>query len=161
MQPVVQETDCSLSIHADGTWHYYDQPLERITLIRLLYTVLSKEAHGQYFIITPVETVPVCVEDAPYSVLSIEWDKQGQGIQCWLNDGTVCPINAAHPIRFAEHGAVYIHVRYDRHHNSLEARLTFRAYMQFAELLEVVNETTFLVRSYGSIYTIQVPRHQA
>jgi hypothetical protein len=145
----VSASDVSLlRIDTEGIWYYGDTPLERLALVRLFYTVLNKQPDG-YYITTPVENVRVEVEDAPYTVVAVEFDGQGQGYVCVLNDETTFPLDELHPLRMDERGVVYVVVRQDTVSSDLEARVNARAFLHLVEQAQVMDDGRCVLRSYG------------
>jgi hypothetical protein len=63
--------DIGLKIGRDGTWYYEDSPIGRKPLVKLFASVLRREADG-YYLVTPVEKVPIEVEDAPFLAVAME-----------------------------------------------------------------------------------------
>ena len=55
-------------IDREGEWFYNNSPIKNIKLINLFSTVLRKD-ENDYFLVTPVEKVPVKVELAPYKII--------------------------------------------------------------------------------------------
>ncbi len=55
-------------IDREGDWYYNNSPIKNIKLINLFSRVLKKESNN-YFLVTPVEKVPVKVEIAPYVII--------------------------------------------------------------------------------------------
>lgn len=68
--------DIGLKIGRDGTWYYEGSPIGRKPLVKLFASVLKREADG-YYLVTPVEKVPIEVEDAPFLAVAIEATGQG------------------------------------------------------------------------------------
>jgi hypothetical protein len=68
--------DIGLKIARDGTWSYRGSPIGRRPLVNLFASVLRKEANG-YFLVTPVEKVPIEVEGAPF--IAVEMQRKGSG----------------------------------------------------------------------------------
>jgi hypothetical protein len=135
------EADNGLKIDADGTWFYEGKPLERLGLVRLFYSVLKNE-EDRYYIVTPVEKVPVDVEDAPYSVVAVR--KHEQGIDCILNDETLVNLTNACVPRIASNHALYIQTP-----NTLQARFTRSAFSQLTEWIQETPEGSYLLESYS------------
>ena len=52
----------------EGNWFYNDSPIKNYKLTKLFSTVLRKD-DDEYFLVTPVEKVPVRVELAPYKII--------------------------------------------------------------------------------------------
>ena len=55
-------------IDREGNWFYNDSPIKNYKLTKLFSTVLRKD-DDEYFLVTPVEKVPVKVELAPYKII--------------------------------------------------------------------------------------------
>ena len=121
--------DIGLKIARDGNWSYQGSPIGRKPLVKLFASVLRREQDGRYYLVTPVETVLVEVEDAPF--LAVEMTVEGKGAEqrlsfrTNLDDDVVADL--AHPLRFRrnEDGSFtpYLQVR-----EVLEARLARPVY---------------------------------
>jgi hypothetical protein len=69
--------DIGLAIGRDGTWFYQGGPIKRKGLIKLFASVLRLEADGRYYLVTPVEKVPIAVEHLPF--VAVEMWREGEG----------------------------------------------------------------------------------
>ena len=58
-------------IDREGEWFYNKSPIKNKKLLNLFSTVLRKDKN-EYFLVTPVEKVPVKVELAPYKIIDFE-----------------------------------------------------------------------------------------
>ncbi|MAR95381.1 MAG: hypothetical protein CMD46_03355 [Gammaproteobacteria bacterium] len=58
-------------INREGDWFYNDEPIKNSRLVNLFSTVLRKD-DDNYFLVTPVEKVPVKVDIAPYKIIDFE-----------------------------------------------------------------------------------------
>lgn len=58
-------------IDREGEWFYNKSPIKNKKLLNLFSTVLRKD-ENEYFLVTPVEKVPVKVELAPYKIIDFE-----------------------------------------------------------------------------------------
>ena len=58
-------------IDREGDWFYNKSPIKNKKLLNLFSTVLRKDKN-EYFLVTPVEKVPVKVELAPYKIIDFE-----------------------------------------------------------------------------------------
>lgn len=128
--------DIGLVIQRDGTWIHQGSPIERIELVKLFSSVLRREADGRYFIVTPVEKVPIRVVDAPFLAVEMEVRGAGDGQELiWrTNVDDVFTAGTDHPLRFEledSSGGLkpYISVRY-----GLEARVTRALYYDLVNL---------------------------
>ena len=130
-----------ISISKDGVWYYEDTPIERKNLIRLFYSALCHEG-DTFEIRTPIETVPVIVEDKPYHIKSVY--RGGEGFIAHLNDDTSIPINAQHPLTLKNENTLILLVR-----DTLEASFSHNAYMTVASALEVDSDGNYTIESFG------------
>ena len=69
--------DIGLKIGRDGTWYYQGSPIARQGLVNLFAKVLRLEEDGRYYLVTPVEKVPIEVESLPF--LAVEMTREGEG----------------------------------------------------------------------------------
>lgn len=68
--------DIGLRIARDGTWFYQGGPINRKPLVKLFATVLRHEDDG-FYLVTPVEKVPIAVEGEPF--IAVEMTREGSG----------------------------------------------------------------------------------
>lgn len=68
--------DIGLKIARDGTWYYQGSPISRKPLVKLFSTVLRREDDG-FYLVTPVEKVPIDVEWEPF--IAVVLDRKGEG----------------------------------------------------------------------------------
>ena len=61
-----------IKILKDGTWLYRNSPITRIEIVKLFSTVLKLDSDGYYYLETPVEKGMIDVEDAPFTVTSMD-----------------------------------------------------------------------------------------
>ncbi|WP_136066801.1 DUF1285 domain-containing protein [Modicisalibacter radicis] len=64
--------DMDLLIRADGVWLHDGEPIRRPRLVRLLSTILRREADGDHYLVTPVEKWRIRVEDRPFLVVDAD-----------------------------------------------------------------------------------------
>jgi hypothetical protein len=94
--------DIGLKIGRDGTWYYQESPIGRKPLVKLFASVLRHEDDGNYYLVTPVEKVPVAVEDAPFLAVSMQAEGEGaaQVLSFRTNLDEVVAAGPAHPLSF-------------------------------------------------------------
>jgi hypothetical protein len=94
--------DIGLKIGRDGTWYYQGSPITRKGLVRLFASVLRLEDDGRYYLVTPVEKVPIAVESLPF--LAVEMRREGEGESQTLtfrtNVDDVVTAGEDHPLGF-------------------------------------------------------------
>jgi len=71
-------------IDREGEWFYNKSPIKNKKLINLFSTVLRKDKN-EYFLVTPVEKVPVKVELAPYKIIDFEIGEESVELVTNLN----------------------------------------------------------------------------
>lgn len=95
--------DIGLKIARDGTWSYQGSPIQRKPLVKLFASVLRQEGDGSYWLVTPVEKVPIRVEGAPF--VAVEMWTEGRGEAQLLlfrtNVDDVVAADGEHPLGFA------------------------------------------------------------
>ncbi|QFU02210.1 hypothetical protein FIU83_11205 [Halomonas sp. THAF5a] len=72
-----QRGEMDLTIAADGRWLHEGSAIARPRLVRLLSTILRREADGDYWLVTPAEMQRIRVEDRPFLVVDAEPDGDG------------------------------------------------------------------------------------
>jgi hypothetical protein len=94
--------DIGLRIGRDGTWYYQDSPIGRKPLVKLFASVLRHENDGKYYLVTPVEKVPVAVEDAPFLAVSMQAEGRGEAqvLSFRTNLDEVVVAGSGHPLSF-------------------------------------------------------------
>jgi len=122
-----------LRIGRDGTWYYQGGPINRKPLVKLFASVLRREADG-FFLVTPVEKVPIAVEGEPFAAVEMTREGEGRGqrlafrtnVDDWVTAGP------GHEIGFREEPegghAPYVVVR-----DGLRAQLTRPVYYELTE----------------------------
>ena len=69
--PAAEPCDYDIRIAPDGTWFYLGTPIERLPLVKLFATVLSRDEAGQYWLTTPAERGRITVDDAPFTAVEL------------------------------------------------------------------------------------------
>lgn len=91
--------DLNMRIARNGTWFYEGTPIGRPALVRLFSTILKLE-NGKYFLVTPVEKVGICVDDAPFVAVDFQCD--GDDLIFTTNVGDTVRAGPDHPIRVCQ-----------------------------------------------------------
>lgn len=63
--------EIDIQIKRNGDWYYQGSLIQRPRMVRLFSTVLRRENEA-YFLVTPVEKLRIQVDDAPFTVVSME-----------------------------------------------------------------------------------------
>lgn len=118
--------DIGLRIVSDGTWVYGGTPIARKALVQLFARVLRRDPDGRYFLVTPVERVPITVEDAPFLAVEMQVDGEGPGqlitFRTAVDDIVRC--GPEHPLRLVRQPGTGGLKPYVRVRGGLEALLT-------------------------------------
>jgi len=128
-------------------------------LVKLFASVLRLEEDSRYYLVTPVEKVPIEVESLPF--VAVEMSREGQGRSQTLmfrtNVDDLVTADAEHPLGF-EPGRLggftpFIHVR-----GGLKARLARPVYYELASLAVAEGEPDNLgVWSGGTFFPFPRP----
>ncbi|AWN39363.1 DUF1285 domain-containing protein [Methylobacterium durans] len=109
--------EIDMRIASDGTWFHNGSPIRRPALVKLFASILRKEADGRIVLVTPVESVGIVVDDAPFVAveMAVEGAGEARRIAFRTNVDDLVPLDAEHTLRFEqdEGGGLrpYIHVR--------------------------------------------------
>jgi hypothetical protein len=151
--------DIGLKIGRDGTWYYQGGPFTRKPLVKLFASVLRLEEDGCYYLVTPVEKVPIAVESLPFVAVEMKRDGEGKAqiLTFRTNVDDVVTAGPEHPLGF-QPGSLggftpYIHVR-----GGLRARLARPVYYELAALATEAGEPReFGVWSGGVFFPFPAP----
>ena len=143
--------DIGLKIMRDGTWFYEGSPIGRKPLVKLFSTVLRREEDG-FYLVTPVEKVPIEVEGEPF--IAVAMTRKGEGSDQRLtfttNVDDEVTAGPAHAIGFhaePEGGqAPFVDVR-----DGLRAQLSRAVYYELADMT-VETEAGLGVWSDGAFF---------
>lgn len=121
--------EMDLTIKANGDWYYGGTIFKRMSLVKLLASVLKKEAN-EYFLVTPVEKIKIQVEKYPLIITQWRWlDDQCTTMQLTTNIDDEIILDAEHPVRIEEDGGLSVIVR-----RNLSASIHRNVYYQWVEL---------------------------
>lgn len=153
--------DLGIRIARDGTWHHHGSPIGRLPLVKLFASVLSRDADGSYWLVTPAERGRIEVEDVPFLAveLTAAGDGRGQQLIFRTNLDDIVTAGPDNPLRVetAANGepAPYILVR-----DGLEARLARPVFYELVELgseQQVGGAAQFGVWSGGAFFRLGDP----
>lgn len=145
--------DIAIRIARDGTWHYQGSPIRRKELVCLFASVLTREADGSFWLITPAERGRIEVEDAPFLAVELfVCQCRGRQILSFrTNVDEVIEAGPEHPIRVARDIVTclptpYVTVRPGRGPLPIEARIERSVYYELVALAvpECVHGETLL-----------------
>jgi hypothetical protein len=117
--------DIDMRIARDGTWFYQGSPIGRKELAKLFASVLKRDDIGAYWLITPVETASIEVDDLPFVAveMTVEGEGQDQQLRFRTNLDDFVTVDEQHPLG-CDHDAVTGEPRpWVRIRNRLDARI--------------------------------------
>jgi hypothetical protein len=126
--------DSEMRIAADGAWYHQGGPIRRPAMVRAFSSLLTRDAAGQHWLVTPFERLSIAVEDAPFLATDMEarTDDAGRPVLAFrLNTDDVVLLGPDHPLRVAgtaDLPAFYLAVRH-----GAEARLNRSTYGQLID----------------------------
>jgi hypothetical protein len=127
--------DIGLKIGRDGTWYYQGSPIERKALVKLFASVLRREDDGRYYLVTPVEKVPIAVESLPF--VAVEMRREGEGEEQALtfrtNIDDMVTAGPDHPLGF-QPGTLGGFIPFILVRDKLAARLSRSIYYELAAM---------------------------
>ena len=94
-------------IDREGNWFYNNSPIKNYKLINLFSRVLKRESND-YFLVTPVEKVPVKVEIAPYVI--IDYKINDDSISLTTNMNYEFILNKENSTKLIEYQNTYISI---------------------------------------------------
>jgi hypothetical protein len=151
--------DIGLKIGRDGTWYYQGGPIARKGLVKLFASVLRLEEDGRYYLVTPVEKVPIEIESLPF--VAVEMRREGKGetqvLTFRTNVDDVVTANEEHPLGF-QPGKLGGFIPFILVRGGLKARLSRSVYYELAALaVELGGPERFGVWSGGAFFPFPSP----
>ncbi|MBU6266219.1 MAG: DUF1285 domain-containing protein [Sphingomonadales bacterium] len=122
--------DSEMRIAADGRWFHQGGEIRRPAMVRAFSSLLTRDATGQHWLVTPAERQSIAVEDAAF--IAVDVQPRDDALVFRLNTDEFVIAGPDHPIVArgdADTPALYVAVR-----NGLEARLNRSTYGQLADL---------------------------
>lgn len=125
-----QSGDSNMRIAADGTWFHEGGVIRREAMVRAFAGLLTRDASGQHWLVTPFEKLSIVVEDAAF--IAVDCVRAGDALAFRLNTDDIVIAGPEHPLRAAgdaENPALYLDVR-----RGCEARLNRSTWAQLADI---------------------------
>ena len=122
--------DSAMRIAADGRWYHEGSPITRPAMVRAFASLLTRDADGQHWLVTPVEKLAIAVEDAAF--IATDCRLLDSDIAFRLNTDELVLAGPQHPLRArgtAISPAIYLGLRH-----SCEARIDRSTWLQLAEI---------------------------
>lgn len=147
-----QVGDSQMRIAADGTWIHEGGPIRREAMVRAFAGLLTRDANGQHWLVTPFEKLSIAVEDAAF--IATDCVRAEDALAFRLNTDDIVIAGPDHPLRAAgtaEEPALYLMVR-----RGCEARLNRSTWAQLAEiaLAEGAGDRGWQIASQGTTFRL-------
>ena len=123
-------SDSHMRIAADGRWFHEGGEIRRPAMVRAFASLLTRDAEGRHWLVTPQQILSIEVEDAAFIATDVRRD--GDALAFRLNTDDLIVAGPSNPIRAtgsAETPAIYVGAR-----NGTEARLNRSTYLQLVEI---------------------------
>ena len=90
-----------IRIATNGDWYHEGTIIQRLELVKLFASVLSKRDDNNYWLTTPKEEGIIKVDDAPFVITKIDYSGQIKTAKCWFttNLGDRILLSKKNPLR--------------------------------------------------------------
>jgi hypothetical protein len=125
----LETAESHMRIAADGTWWHRGSPIARPAMVRAFASLLTRDAEGRHWLVTPECRQSVAVEDVAF--VAIDMQARDGALAFRLNTDELVLAGPDHPLRAAgdpDTPAIYLAVR-----RGCEARLDRSTWLQLAE----------------------------
>ena len=140
--------DSEMRIAADGRWFHQGGEIKRPAMVRAFASLLTRDAGGQHWLLTPHERLTIEVEDAAFIAVDVRQDQGALAFR--LNTDDLVLAGPDHPIIARgdpDTPALYLAVRH-----GAEARLNRSTYSQLIEIALEVGKLS--VTSQGALFPL-------
>ena len=144
--------DSDMRIAADGSWFHDGGLIRRPAMVRAFSGLLTRDAAGQHWLVSPFEKLSIEVEDAAF--IAVDCVAKDGEIAFRLNTDELVVAGPDNPLRVAgdpDTPAIYLHVR-----RGCEARLNRSTYAQLADIAIDTSGDDWIVTSQGAIFSLTV-----
>ena len=132
----IEHATLNIRIDRHGVWYYKGSPIHRKSLVYLFASVLTRDASGEYWLVTPRERGRIDVEDAPFIAVELFAARSGhkQILSVRTNVDEIVTIDEDHPITVVTdpksgEPSPYVTVR-----QGIDARLSRSVYYELVDL---------------------------
>ncbi|WDA40045.1 DUF1285 domain-containing protein [Erythrobacter sp. BLCC-B19] len=144
--------ESNMVIAADGTWFHEGGQIRREAMVRAFAGLLTRDAAGHHWLVTPFEKLAIEVEDAAF--IATDCVRADDALVFRLNTDDIVIAGPDHALRAAgtaEEPALYLHVR-----RGCEARVNRSTWAQLAEiaLAEGAEDNGWQITSQGAAFSL-------
>ncbi len=124
------EGDSRMRIAGDGTWFHDGSKINRPAMVRAFASLLTRDAAGRHWLMTPHEKLSVVVEDAALIAVDVAETEGALAFRLNTDDLVIAgPEHALTARGTVDSPAVYLQVRH-----GIEARVNRSTWAQLAEI---------------------------
>ncbi|MDT0508875.1 DUF1285 domain-containing protein [Novosphingobium sp. MMS21-SN21R] len=145
-----QSGDSEMRIAADGRWYHQGGEIRRPAMVRAFSSLLTRDAEGQHWLVTPFERLSIEVDDAAFIATDMQAknDEQGRTALAFrLNTDDLVVCGPDHPMRVG--GTVDVPAFYLAVRHGTEARLNRSTYGQLIDHALAIGGDELAVESNG------------
>jgi hypothetical protein len=142
-------SDSQMHIRTDGSWLHQGRPIARPAMVRAFASLLTRDADGQHWLLTPDCRQAVAVDDTAF--VAVDLQAVGDALVFRLNTDELVVAGPGHPLRAAGDRAtpaIYLAVRH-----GCEARLDRSTWLQLAEHALATGDGSS-VASQGAVFAL-------
>lgn len=131
--------DFGIRIDRHGHWYHQGGRIERVALVKLFASILTRLDNGEYWLVTPAERGQIEVEDKPFVITraDIEGEGKDRGITLYTQLGQAFRLDAEHPLIMEVDGSNGEAKPALKVGGNLEARISRSVFYQLAELADI------------------------
>jgi hypothetical protein len=148
--------DSAMRIAADGRWFHDGGEITRPAMVRAFSSLLTRDAAGDHWLVTPFERLSIAVDDAAFQGTDMELRRDAGDrpvLAFRLNTDDIVLAGPEHPLRVA--GTVDVPAFYLSVRHGTEARLNRGTYGQLiAHALDVSSPDALTVESMGQRFAL-------
>ncbi|MGB3377255.1 MAG: DUF1285 domain-containing protein [Allopontixanthobacter sediminis] len=142
--------DSLMRIAADGTWFHDGGEIRRPAMVRAFAGLLTRDAEGRHWLVTPFEKLSIEVVDAAFIAVDVSEVDGGLGFRINTDELVIAgPDNPITARGDPETPGIYVTVR-----RGLEARLNRSTYQQLLAIA-LARGDDWTVRSQGTNFALQ------
>jgi hypothetical protein len=128
--------DLDIRIDRNGDWYYCGSIIARKELVCLFSSALSRDSHGNYWLITPAEKGLIHVDDVPFLAVAMTVSGKGrkQVLNFETNVGDTVTADRDHPITVVHNPETGESIPYITIRQRIDARIKHSVYYDLVAL---------------------------
>jgi len=143
-----------MKIDREGNWFYQNSIIGRDKL-KILFSRILKFEDGNYYLVTPVEKVPVNVDLAPYMIVDYEVDSDNKKIILKTNLDLSFPLDRDHKLTIKKIGDEDIPFVYVRNNiQGFIARSVYYSLIEVALKQGNIHQDKLTLKSFDCLFNL-------